>query len=257
MERSFVRGNTMVEMALASHDTAVPNMAYAHGFADVPGYDPALAKRLSDLVERAEKGGAADRIAVWLDIEHLILPTEIAGNANLLPAGKSPDGASVLVANPSHRPRAFVAPRWMYGPDSAAFTAILTDDLDPARVVIARDEPVVGEGSAEAPPVPCAISRNRPEEALLECDSPAGGYAVLLDAWAPGWTATVDGEPQAIERADVVARAVRVGPGPHSIRFSYVTPGLWLGMAVSGGAWIAWALGMILLRRRRSQVTTI
>jgi uncharacterized membrane protein YfhO len=106
-------------------------------------------------------------------------------------------------------------------------------------------------GGVDAEPGPCAISGPRPEQVTLRCSSPHGGYAVLLDAWAPGWTATVDGRPAAIVRADVLARAVRVGPGDHVVELRYRAPGLRLGAVVSLAAWLgALALGLRLRRRR-------
>lgn len=58
-------------------------------------------------------------------------------------------------------------------------------------------------------------------EVVLEAESAAGGYAVLHDLWHPWWRATVDGEPADIIRADVLFRAVRIGPGRHEIRFTF------------------------------------
>jgi uncharacterized membrane protein YfhO len=75
---------------------------------------------------------------------------------------------------------------------------------------------------------------------------------VLLDAWAPGWTATVDGAPATIERADLAARAVRISAGTHRIAFRYRAPGLRLGAAVSVLAWLnLLALAVVLRRSRR------
>jgi uncharacterized membrane protein YfhO len=73
---------------------------------------------------------------------------------------------------------------------------------------------------------------------------------VLLDSFAAGWTATVDGVPARIERADLLARAVAIPPGEHEVVFAYRTPGLRLGVSVSAIAWLAGLAVLVALRRR-------
>ena len=69
---------------------------------------------------------------------------------------------------------------------------------------------------------------------------------------APGWTVTVDGKPAAIERADVVVRAVKIDPGTHDLIFRYRTPGLRVGALVSGVSWAGLAVLLWITRRRRA-----
>ncbi|HTE51788.1 MAG TPA: YfhO family protein, partial [Kofleriaceae bacterium] len=102
------------------------------------------------------------------------------------------------------------------------------------------------------PAPPCAIDSPRPERVELTCRSSTGGYAVLLDRDAPGWTAVVDGEPAAIVTADLLVRAVAVPRGLHRVSFLYQTPGLRLGALLSAAAWLN-ALALALLLRRLAQ----
>jgi hypothetical protein len=105
---------------------------------------------------------------------------------------------------------------------------------------------LTGAGAASAPdreglPLsPCAVAAYRPERVVLDCASPSGGFAVLADESAPGWSATVDGAPAPLERADVLLRAVAIGPGPHRVELIYRTPLLRAGVLVSALAWAAW-----------------
>jgi hypothetical protein len=48
-----------------------------------------------------------------------------------------------------------------------------------------------------------------------------GGYLVLKDSFDPAWRAEVDGQPAALLRANALYRAIRISPGPHTIRFTY------------------------------------
>ena len=86
---------------------------------------------------------------------------------------------------------------------------------------------------------------------MLFCPRDARGYAVLLDSWAPGWTATVNGQERPVERADVLARAVRLDAGERRVDLTYRTPGLRLGGLVAGLAWLNLLVVAWLTRRRR------
>jgi hypothetical protein len=55
----------------------------------------------------------------------------------------------------------------------------------------------------------------------IDADSATGGYVVLNDVWHPWWFATVDGQPAALVRANVLFRAVAVEKGKHRVRFEF------------------------------------
>jgi uncharacterized membrane protein YfhO len=119
--------------------------------------------------------------------------------------------------------------------------------------------PDPGKTPAQPPAqlTPCRPRQPRPEEVLLDCDSPAGGYAVLLDEWAPGWSAATDGRPTPILLADGLFRAVPVDPGPHRIALRYRTPGLRAGAAVSLLAWLGGAAWLLVGRARRQRTAPV
>ena len=80
----------------------------------------------------------------------------------------------------------------------------------------------------------------RYEERLVEVETEADGDAllVLLDANAPGWTATVTGAPAPVLTANVAFRAVPIPAGKHLVRFSY-TPPVWRPALLSSAAGLA------------------
>jgi uncharacterized membrane protein YfhO len=49
-------------------------------------------------------------------------------------------------------------------------------------------------------------------------------HRTLDDAWAPGWSVTVDGRPARALQADVVMRGVVVPAGEHEIVWRYRVP---------------------------------
>jgi hypothetical protein len=78
-----------------------------------------------------------------------------------------------------------------------------------------------------------AIVEDEPEEVRLRASAPRAGYLVLADAHAPGWTATVDGAPAPVLRADGLFRAVYLEAGEHEVVMSYRPLSVRIGLAVS------------------------
>ncbi len=133
-------------------------------------------------------------------------------------------------------PRAFVVPfaRAVHS-DQAALEAMGDSTFDPtSEVLLHADhhacrveniERASGADSAgdpnEAPLMDASIIDYQPERITVEAHLAGPGYLVLTDAWYPGWQVKVDGEPAAICRADLLFRAVPLGPGPHRIVFAF------------------------------------
>ena len=65
------------------------------------------------------------------------------------------------------------------------------------------------------------ISSYTPNEMSIETNSDAAQLLFLSDAYAPGWTATIDDQKTEVFRADYAFRAVAVPEGRHTIRFVY------------------------------------
>ncbi|HET7295096.1 MAG TPA: YfhO family protein, partial [Vicinamibacteria bacterium] len=76
----------------------------------------------------------------------------------------------------------------------------------------------------------------------VEAESSAGGYLVLVDAWDPGWRASVDGVPAPVRRANAGFRAVEVGQGRHVVEMHYRPASVPIGFAVSCAALLAGAV---------------
>jgi hypothetical protein len=112
-----------------------------------------------------------------------------------------------------------------------------------------------GEAAAtSAPGTPVAVEYRRPssDRVVLGVDAPGPGFVRLLESWDPGWTASLDGTPVPVLRADTFAMAVAVGPGRHRIEVTYATPGARTGAALSllSLAALAWLLWRDAARRR-------
>jgi hypothetical protein len=75
---------------------------------------------------------------------------------------------------------------------------------------------------------------------LVETDASGPAVLIVSEAFDPDWRATVDGTPVAIERANVLFRAVHVPPGRHVVEMTYFPRAVGWGMG-------ACALGLVLV----------
>jgi hypothetical protein len=155
-------------------------------------------------------------------------------------------------------PRAFFVSAVRYAAnDAEAVQLMQAETFDPAKkVVIVNGENErrgEGENSPSVPPSlhPSIISYS-PEHIVIDVDAPQDGYLILTDAYYPGWTATIDGQPAGIERADLMFRAVKVPAGQHRVEFRYQPQSFSIGLAISIGTLVILS-GMWLITRRRNK----
>ncbi len=126
--------------------------------------------------------------------------------------------------------------------------------FDPLQSVIVEgaDGDGIPGGAGDANRARVLIVEDEPEKLAIRVESQEPGHLVLADAFAPGWTAEVDGERAEIVRANGLFRAVRIGAGGGTVTMRYapasVRIGGWISLAalVLAGAW-----GSRSWRRRR------
>jgi hypothetical protein len=146
-------------------------------------------------------------------------------------------------------PRVFWAGAWSSAPDEALADAMLLAARGD-RAVLAPDAPP-GFPAPGAPEGPVAAARVAVEGGALEAEvvAPRAGVAVVLEPWFPGWTATVDGAPAPLARADFAFMAVPLPAGRHLLRLGYAPTQLGRGVA-AGGAALTLLVAALALRRR-------
>jgi hypothetical protein len=220
--------------AVYLHQIAEDNIATRFGFGQVPGYAVAGTKRFDRFAAASGKANL-ERIMDLLDVRYLLIEAGQAGAMGMPARAGGSFAGHVVLENEIRRPRAFVAYRYQHGlADEEVQDALFT----PSRVDFGVVH-LAGAGGSELaapePPSPCGIERPVPEHVILRCQAVRSGYAVLLDEWTRGWSATVDGVAAPLERADVLLRAVPIPAGDHRVELRYRTPGLRLGAALSLG----------------------
>jgi len=136
-------------------------------------------------------------------------------------------------------PRVVIVPRARAVSEDAEALEVLRDpglDLS-SEIVLSAPGPsrcCPSRSTAAADPTASArITEYGPERVVVDATLSQPGYLLLTDAYFPGWQATVNGEPRAICRADILFRAMPLGPGEHHVVFSFRPPVQRLGAAVS------------------------
>jgi len=80
-----------------------------------------------------------------------------------------------------------------------------------------------------------AVDYSRPssDEILLRTTSGQRGFVHVLEAFDPGWTATVDGERAPVVPANGFTMVIPIPAGIHTLRLRYETPGRAMGVGLS------------------------
>jgi hypothetical protein len=238
------------------HHTATANDNARFGFAEVPAYVIAGTARF-DAFAAASGRANLERVMDVLDIRYLLIDLASAPAMGMPMVSPAAFAGYVALENPVRRPRAFVAYRWRHGVSDQDALASLFDtrrsQLDLGQVRLA------GPGTSDLLDsdelTPCLLEKPQAEHVILNCQATRPGYAVLLDEWTHGWTATVDGVATPIERADVLARALPVTAGEHRIEMRYRTPGLRLGLWLATAGWLVFGFLLVCSRRKLRSTT--
>jgi hypothetical protein len=213
----------------------LPNIGMLDRVPTLNNNDPLLPSTHSqyiDLIEQlGEKAGALLQ-AAGVSQTYGIKPTGWQG--------ENPYNASETAALARLVPQA----DW-YGSDEAIQEALLDPAWNPAQTVILAGEPVA---ESDAP----VLANGR--VVVLESDSTTqqyrvttdgAAYLVIAQTWYPGWTATVNGDPAPLYRANLAFQAVAVPPGEADVTLAYHLNHWRWGVGVTALGLLA-ALGLVL-----------
>jgi hypothetical protein len=161
-------------------------------------------------------------------------------------------------------PRASVVPTWsVAGTPADALRTVVDPGFDPAREAVLEADagmpPTPPAGDATGSALGTAAYRERsPEDVSVAVSAPNPSIVVVRNNWDVGWSATVDGRPAPVLRADYFRQGIPVPAGHHEVRLVYRDPRIGRGLLASAAAWsllvvaFAAALGTEAVRRRRS-----
>src|SRR5207247_1471182 len=136
-----------------------------------------------------------------------------------------------------------------------ALEAIRESGFDPATSAV-----VEGEAGSSGVGRPGGLAGTvnymeaAPEDVSITASATTPSVVVVRNAWDGGWSATVDGQPAPVLRADYFLQGVPIPAGTHEIRLTYRDPMIGRGLALSALVWLGWVAalaGAVIVQRRR------
>jgi hypothetical protein len=138
-------------------------------------------------------------------------------------------------------PFAFLVPMAVRVADDQHVPVMLDSRFDPRRYLLVPDDASVGETAVNRLPDPITtavtVTPVRPGlyRAELAEPAPAGSFLFLSENWHPGWSATVDGRPATVLRAQHTLIGVPLAAGARLVELVFRDPKYPLGRAITLG----------------------
>ena len=212
---------------LASNTFNENETSYYHK--SIGGYHAAKLRRYQDLIDNyiqpemgriyeavSEAGGDMTQIKGdslfpvlnMLNAKYFILPLQ--------------GGQTVPLQNPYVYGNAWFVDKIDYADNANAELAALAKlDLRHAAVADSKYRATLGEAAAQDTASIVTITDYKPNSLTYDVNSGKGGIIVFSEIYYPGWTATIDGQPADLGRADYVLRALHIEPGCHTVELTF------------------------------------
>ena len=155
--------------------------------------------------------------------------------------------------NTAALPRAFLVPKARVAPSlGTALSEMIHQPFRPDQEVILADDATTqasglvadrgGQGVA-------TVTAYAAGAVTIHTSASGDAWLVLSDTYYPGWVASVDGQPTAILRGDVLFRVVPVPAGEHEVEFHFEPVSVKLGLLISLVALLLVGAGLVLAGR--------
>ena len=88
-------------------------------------------------------------------------------------------------------------------------------------VADAKFKTQLGEAAVQDTASVVTITSYEPNRLKYDVNTGKGGVLVFSEIYYPGWTATVDGQPAELGRANYILRAIHLQPGKHQVELAF------------------------------------
>jgi hypothetical protein len=232
---------------LSFRETLVPNLTVLSRSLSVNNDDPLVVGRWRVLIDTLRNADWPERLRVLqlMNVGYVLAESPPPG---LMPAAD----VDHLYRLSRPLPRAWMVPQAhiMVDPEEVLLE-LMAANFDPTAEVLLEAGPhalkqldgsdsndgvrTVAPQLSESSPDPQIISlREEGNSRTINLVVSQPGYLVLAYTHYPGWSATVDGRPTEILRANYAFMALPIGPGEHRVIVSYRPISLAVGAVVSG-----------------------
>lgn len=245
---------TWEESQQRSLRSLIPNVSNVFGLAAVPGYEAAIPDSLSLLGPKTFED--LSRLLSLFSVRYALLTDAGAHELRASIAATSlsnPLPETHLLRLDGALPRVYMPGRVLRMTPAEAATYLRDDDVvtgKQALFLTAETASLVWpeEGSE---PQACMVKSFENTYILAFCSAANPTIAVFAEQYDQGWSATVDGQPAPLVRANLLLRGVPLSRGFHRIELTYRAPGLRPGLALSLLGLLA---AVVLWRRERRKL---
>jgi len=232
--------------------TFITNTANIWGIATLPGYDAAIPAGLDRIWASGLREGQS--VLRLLGARYTLLPVDDPRDKEKrtgIEPMLDPLPGTRLYRVPGTLPRVFLVGQAQVADDATVLRRIFDPAVIAGRTAWLAPESGVQAlvSSADAPAGACTLDSYSNNQLQATCQVQRPALAVFVEQYDKGWRATVDGQPAPVARANLIMRAVAVGPGEHRIAMQFRTPGLRAGAVVTLLSLIV-LLALLLLRRQ-------
>jgi uncharacterized membrane protein YfhO len=237
-----------------------PSASAMYGLNDVGGFSSVYLRRYVEFLGQIDASGPSVPLGILLGAGQFNSPLVDLLNVKyaLSPADvQAPGWSRVYDADlriyqrRDPLPRAWIASTAeMITDDATILTRLAQPGFDPRQTVMVEQPPLESLGTTGADPAgQVSLDRYENNHLALTTSMKRDGWLVLSEIFYPGWTATIDGMPANLYRANYILRAIPVPAGQHRIELNFMPLSFVIGAAISLISIIA-LLGVAVAARR-------
>lgn len=245
---NWLERNTTHERLIGQDMVFLPNVSAVYGLRDARGCDFITVRRYEELIT----GGIGD-FSFYLVAQEIPRSMPLLGVKYWLAfnaPNPDPSRFELVYSNeisiyrylPVHQ-RALVVYDYSVASDpKAILSQVRSGTFDPEQKLLLEEAPGHSAPTGTSPPpAKTEIVSDQADSVTINADLPQPGFLLLLDTYFPGWTASVNGQPAHIYRADYNFRAVQLPAGKSTVCFEYQPRSFRLGLmlAAVGGVMLA------------------